>query len=379
MPVIDKSMYENLKNWCDKNRPEHQYMMYVNSCDRGLTDATVRKLMSDIEEEDIDCEEFISYYSAKSFFNNMREYFSHVAKLYLQKPDDDASINDIIKSVPSTCGWITLIIAGVEALSGEEEITEEMFKSLLSFACKRANIILIGNGDYKEAFSGSEFVLRKMADGTAAKQEDNLLMIGLYDQEETPEKECIAYDTEKERCRELCFYWNTVYNQLENGYFDYNYFKVLVKETLEYFIPRVTKEQVYRRDLWLIEKIGAMHSVKDDIIDGCKVRDNIVDGCKPWEFDASREVATGLLGAIVYNDDFSSGNISLDVRIKLPDKGYSTIYTGGYMDATIPLSVDTVYSKIDSLAEAIRDCTYEKNERVLFNIIDELEENDDME
>ena len=52
------------------------------------------------------------------------------------------------------------------------------------------------------------------------------------------------------------------------------------------------------------------------------------------------------------------------------------------MDATIPLSVDTVYSKIDSLAEAIRDCTYEKNEKDLFidfHIIDELEENDDME
>ena len=45
MSVIDKNMYEKLKGWSNRERPKKQYMMYVNSRDRVLTDMTVRKLM----------------------------------------------------------------------------------------------------------------------------------------------------------------------------------------------------------------------------------------------------------------------------------------------------------------------------------------------
>ena len=43
MSVIDKHMYERLKKWCDGKRPKNQFMMYVNSGDRALTDATIKK------------------------------------------------------------------------------------------------------------------------------------------------------------------------------------------------------------------------------------------------------------------------------------------------------------------------------------------------
>ena len=45
MSIIDKKMYEKLKGWSDRERPKNQYMMYVNSRDRVLTDMTARKLM----------------------------------------------------------------------------------------------------------------------------------------------------------------------------------------------------------------------------------------------------------------------------------------------------------------------------------------------
>lgn len=51
MSVIDKHMYERLKKWCDGERPKNQFMMYVNSSDRALTDATIKKLMYEIEEQ----------------------------------------------------------------------------------------------------------------------------------------------------------------------------------------------------------------------------------------------------------------------------------------------------------------------------------------
>lgn len=54
-------------------------------------------------------------------------------------------------------------------------------------------------------------------------------------------------------------------------------------------IPRVTKDQVYRKDLWLIEKIGAIPGFKNKNI----------EGCNPWELDASIKYATALHKAIV--------------------------------------------------------------------------------
>lgn len=373
MSVIDKHMYERLKKWCDGERPKNQFMMYVNSSDRALTDATIKKLMYEIEEKDIHGEEFVSLYSAKNFYDNVRKYYSHIAELYMQKPADDEPLEEIIKRFPSTCGWITLIIEDVDDISDDKEKTEEMFKSFISFAVKRSNIILIGNGDYKEVFEGCEFALREIDDGIKAKPEENVLMIGCYDQDELREKEIVSYQSEDKHRNELDYYWETLNEQLEKGYLDYNYFKSLFKDTLDYLIPRVTKDHVYRKDLWLIEKIGAMPGFKNKNI----------EGCKPWELDASIKYATALHNAIIntynYNDDFSLGKIALNVTIEAPDEDHGSIHISGYLDTTMSVSVDTVNKKIDNLAEAIHIRTYGEGTGNIFKLVHELDEDDDNE
>ena len=373
MSVIDKHMYEELKKWYDRERPKNQYMLYVNSRDRALTNATIRKLMYEIKKKDIYGEEYISFYSAKSFYNNMREYYSHIAKLYFQNPADDDPIKEIIGSIPSTCGWITLIVEDIEAFSDDKEKMEEMFKTFLSFAVKLSNIILIGKGDYKDTFAGCEFALREMDDGIKANPEDGVLMIGCYDQQELPKKETVSYETEDKHRDEINYNWKNLNEQLKKGYLDYNDFKTLFKETLEYFIPRVTKEQVYRKDLRLIEKIGAMRSAED----------NIVDGCKPWELDASIKFATALHKAIIntynFNDDFSMGKIVLNVTIEDPKEDHGSLHISGHLDTTMSVSVDTVNKKIDNLSEAIHIRTYGGGTENIFKLIHELDEDDDNE
>jgi len=373
MAVIDKHMYGELKKWCDRERPKNQFMMYVNSNDRALTDATIRKLMYEIDAEDIHCEGYISFFSAKSFYSNMREYYSHIAELYFQNPADDDSIIDIIKSISPTCGWITLIVEDIEAFSDDKEKMEELFKTFSSFAAKRSNVILIGNGDYKEVFAGCESALQKIDCGIKAKTEENVLMIGCYDQEETPEKETVSYETEEKHRNELDYYWETFNEQLKKGHLDYNYFKVLFKETLEYLIPRVTKDQVYRKDLWLIEKIGAMPGSKNMNI----------EGCKPWEADASVKYAAALHEAIIntynYNDDFSLGKIALNVIIEDPKEDHGSLHISGFSSTTMTVSVDTINKKIDNLAEAIHIRTYGGKTGNIFKLIHELDEDDDNE
>ena len=271
MSVIDKTMYEYLKNWCDFNRPENQHMMYVNSHDRALTNATIRKLMFEIKEEDIHGEVYIAFYSAENFYGNMREYYTHIARLYLQEPAEDEPIVDIIENIPPTCGWIILIVEDIETLSDDPGRMKEMFKSFLSFALDLSSIILIGDGDYKESFAGCELALNEMTDGINAKEEDDILMIGCYDQDVTPERQNVIYDSVEKHRNELDYYWDTMYAQLEKGFFDYEDYKFLFKETLEYIIPRVSKEKVNRKDLRLIENIGAMQRENHKDIEGCSI------------------------------------------------------------------------------------------------------------
>ena len=101
MPVIDKKMYEKLKSWCDweeEKRPRNQQIMYVNSHDRELTNATIRKMMFEMRKEDIHGELYMAFFSAKNFYRNMRDYYSHIADLYRRSPSEDDSIVDIIKT-----------------------------------------------------------------------------------------------------------------------------------------------------------------------------------------------------------------------------------------------------------------------------------------
>ena len=352
MSVIDKNMYENLKNWCDRKRPENQFLMYVNMHDRELTNATIRKLMFEEDKQDVEGELYIAFYSAENFYRNMRDYFSHVGGMYFREPGEDDPIEDIIKDLPPTCGWITLIVEDMDALSGQNDKLQEMMRAFSAFAAKRASVILVGKGNHEDVFAGCEYALDKMAAGLEAKEEDNLLMIGCYEQEVSNKKEKVVYETLEEQSDDLVFYWDTIYDQLKENYFEYGDFKTLFRETLEYLVPRVTGEMVYRKDLWLIEGLGEMRRDKD--------RD--VDGCEPWEFDAAVKFADGLHNAVIntfgYNDEFSDDGVALSVIIDDPKEEHGAIHISGYMNTTVTVDVESVCQEMDELAETIHRHTY---------------------
>lgn len=355
MAIIDKNMYETLKNWCDRKRPENQYMMYVNSRDRMLTDATIRKLIYEKNEEDEYGEEYVFLYSAEHFFHNMREYYTYIAELYMHKVADDDPIIDIINDFSPLSGWITLILEDVEKLSEKAEMAQEMITTLFRFATRRANIILIGNGNYKDVFSGCENALDEMEAGVCATEEERMVMVGCYDQEPVPSREGVTYESPEDQCDELVFYWNIVYKQLKRGYFDYSNFKNLYKETLEFLIPRVTKQKVFRKDLWLLDKIGNLR---------CKGEKSI-EGCELWEYEAAQKMAMALFNAIINrhgdNDDFSKGEIYIEVTVEDREIHHGAIHISGWTPVEIKMCVDTVHRKMDRLAEAILESAYQGN------------------
>ena len=139
--------------------------------------------------------------------------------VYMHAPQEDDPLESIIEAYPPTCGWIALIVEDVEMLSNDE--MQEFLNCVMTFAARRADVILIGNGDYKDVFSGCEYALREMEDGFAAKVEENRLMIGSYDQEAAPTLETLAYETLEKQRDDLHFYWSTIYEGLEDHYFDY--------------------------------------------------------------------------------------------------------------------------------------------------------------
>ena len=373
MSVIDKTMYETIKNWWDGNGPKNQFVMYVNSHDRALTSATIRKMMYEIFEEDIHGEEYIVFYSAENFYRNMRGYYTEIAELYRHNPGKDDPIIDIIKELPSTCGWLTLIVEDMEALKGQPEKTQEMFETFMKFAAKRASVILIGDGDYKDVFSGCEYVLGEMDAGISFAEEDNKVRIGCYDQENTPDCEVVVYDTSEKQREELTYYWEMMYEQLEKGYFDFESFKPLFKETLEYIVPRVSKQKIYRNDLWLIENIGAMR----------KNENKDIDGCKPWEFDAAKKLSVGLHKAIVntygYNNEMFKGEVALDATIEEPEVDCGAIHISGHLGTTIKVDVDNVCRKLDDFSLVIHKGSYEGDWGEMWKLLQEtkLDSDDD--
>jgi len=341
MTVIDKAMYETLNNWWHADRLKNQNMIYINSCDRALTKKTIRRLMFDIEKEDVHGEEYISFYTAWSFCSDMRRFYSRVAELYCEKTAADDSLSDILKKIPDDCCWITLIIEDVEDLPSDKEQTTKMFKTLFAFAAKGAFVIITGKGDHKKTLAGCKYALQKMTAGMAPGKD----RIACYKQQKNVEGETAACKDNAERREELDYYWRLVYEQLDTGTFDYVVFKNLLKETLEYLIPRVMKETVFRKDLYLIEKIGLMN----------KYYKSKPEGCKPWEFEASQNVATELHNAIINKageyDNFSSGKIELTTWVVDTDEKGCFSAASHYLY----LTPDTVYQEIDDYAEAIRD------------------------
>ena len=95
MSVVDKKMYETLKEWWE-NGSEKQHLYYINSRDRESTRATIRRFIFEIEDRDVLGDLYSEIIPAKYFCNNMREFYLKIAKFYLDKPNDDDSISDII-------------------------------------------------------------------------------------------------------------------------------------------------------------------------------------------------------------------------------------------------------------------------------------------
>ena len=352
---FDKSMLDKLRSWCDRNRPNNQYIIYVNSNDRKLTNTTIRKLLTDITNDRMHWDDYIAFYSAENFYQNMRYYFFEIDELYFHHPNEDSLLKDVINDIPSDCGWITLIVNDIDLLTDKPEIMQELVETLIHFASKRSNIILIGNGDYRNVFSGCEDALERITCGINAKEKDNIVMIGCYDQETAPIKECVTYENGEKQRDELELYWSFLYEQIDKNYFDYEGFKDILRDTLEVIIPRITKEMVYRKDLVLIERIGAIrHKEKKGI-----------EGCKPWEFEASQKTAKGLHEAIVniydYNDDenLNNGVIEIEVEIEGRCEHHGAISMSSGRGAYIEINADNVCLEIDDLSEAIHKGTYE--------------------
>ena len=354
MKSIDKNLYIQLKKWCtsDKNiRPENQQILYVNSHDHALTDATVRKLMFEIEQENVYGEEYISYYSAPSFYRNMRDYFYGISRSYMKEPDDNDGLMDIIEDLPPSCGWITLIIRDIDKLSEFPDKIQEMMMTVNSIACNKARIIVIGDKDYKDVFRENEYALNLFTEGLNASEKDERIKIGYLEQAIKPVQDNIAFESIEKQRIELTYYWNILNDQLEHGCFEYDYYKDLFKETLEYIIPRISKEKIYRKDFKLIENIGAIRRIKNDGI----------DGCRPWEFEASKKYATGLYDAITNIHDnysaFSRDNIKIYYRVeeRINNHGKMLYGSGSYSKV---INVDTVCQEIDELSKTISIFTY---------------------
>ena len=353
MSVIDKSIYEKLKNWCDYKddyRSADEHVIYVNSNNRLLTKSTIRKVMCDFTEEDVHGEMYIKFYSAKSFYNNMHAYYEDIAECYRCKLSGEETIEEMIEGIPPTCGWLILIIEDMEELSDDAEKMEEMFKHINEFASNCPSIILVGNGDYQDV------VRPKIID-------DDVLCI--YNQQVAPDREDIVYDTIEDQYDELDYCWNVVYEMLEDKYFDYEYFKTLYTETLEYIIPRVTDEYVYRLDIYLIEQIGKMH----------RMDNKKIQGCLPWEFDAAQKFSIGLHRAIgnrySNEDGFEGEKISIDVWIKERDEDCGSFSVGGTFYISIDVSVDTACQKMDKLSETILGTTYKADAMQVWRFMQE--------
>ena len=361
MSVIDKNMFDSLKVWCDRYEemmPKYPNIVYVNSRDRSLTSATIRKLMYEVDKDDEWGEVKISLYSAERFYRNMRDYYSLIASLYGCDIKEDELLVDVIRMISSSCGWIVLIIEDLETLSDDSEKMEEMMQTLVTFGYNTPSIILVGNGDYEEVFAGCEYALREMRNGGS---------IVCYEQEKSPQREKILFETPDDQIEELNYYWNMVYQQLEQRLFHYEFFKELYKDTLEYIFPRVGKEKVFRKDIRLFKSMGAM----------CREDEKELYGCKPWEYDAAQNFLEGLLDAIINrdgdNNDLSGENVW--IRVVVEEK--PTVINGiecleGFTCTPIKVGVDNLNYKMDELAAVIHDETYEGNRVATQYLMDNL-------
>ncbi len=365
MSIIDQNLYDELKKWCDNTEDSQLQgdVIYVNSWDHVLTKATIRKLMFELHEEDEYGELSISLYNAKSFARNMKDYYSHIAGLYFRKISGDETSVDIIKRLPPTCSWIYLLVEDVETLSDDSNKIEEVIRSLSAFSMKGANIVLIGNGDYKDVFFGCEYAIKLMTDGMTAKEDSDPIAVGYYVQERNLCRVNEVFKSEEKQRDQLCFNWEILLQQLKQNFFDYEFFKILLKETLEYITPRVTESMVYRRDLSLLAYMGAVRREAPED----------VEGCEPWEFMASMKISSGLYRAIENRYGEDTFGKKIDVIVDSMKKDDESVHVSGYTCMPIAISVDNACDDIDMLSEIIHECTFEGNSSRIWRYLEKRE------
>ncbi|MCR4717783.1 MAG: hypothetical protein K5656_11455 [Lachnospiraceae bacterium] len=382
---FDKNMYNAMKEWIDNRRDYKADIMYINSHDRALTDLTVRKYMYNLYEEDEMGELYISLYSAKNFNQNMRDYFFEIDRLYMHKPDENAPLMEVIEDIPGTCGWIVLVVEDCELLSEDDEKNRETLQAILTFASKGAEIVLVGNKDLKDVFSQYGCDVCEVSEKLDVEEDDERLVIGVYSQEDEPCMECIEADSLDDERDELIYYWDVLYEQLEKGYFDFGSFKSLFKDTVEYIIPRVSKDQVYRKDIRLLEDIALMHAKmwrkKEESFDGCEPLQ--IDGCRPWEFEAAYQFVCGLNNSVInrYDEDvIKDGKVTIMVWVEERMVDYGGISISGSGSNYVDINGDNVFAEMDRLSNVICKCTYNGDNEVLWDyMLDEDGEKDDSE
>ncbi len=360
---IDKTMYEELYDWLNRNRRSsgnngiaEPQIMYVKSHDRTLTDVTLRKLILEVEREEFNPGDlFVSLYSFKNFQHNMRDYFIHICELYSRALAEDAAMEEIIdaiEAIPLLGGWIMLIMEDFGRLSGNPEQISEILHSIMTLGRKRACIILVGDRECKDFFSGSGYTLCDVPGGYTIAGTVECPLIKCYEQDLIPHREVFTAKSSEDRLGEMVFYWDTIYDTLEHEFFDYEYFKILFKETLEYLLPRVEKCRVYRVDVWLIEKLGKMRGK----------RPNRIDGCKPWEFAAAKKLTAGLHDAITdrwdHGNEFLGKSIEIDLYIGLPEDDLDVWATGNYNALFCIIGSDNACNKMDKVAALIYECSH---------------------
>ncbi len=349
MPIIDRNMYDELKKWCDKADDSIQgNILYVHRRNNTITKATIRKLIFELHEEDKSGELSISLYNAKYFARNMRDYYSHIAELCFHKHTEDETSKDNIKRLSPPYTWVYLLVEDFETLSKDRRVIEEVMRSFYTFSMKGANIILIGDREYKNVFPGCVYAMKTMPDDLATKEEGSKVTVGCYNQERIPHGENEVFKSEENQRNQLCFNWEILLQQLKQNYFDYEVFKILLKETLEYITPRITESMVYRKDLSLLTYIGSMRHEASEII----------EGCNPWEYEASVKISLGLYHAI--ENRYIGDSIGEKIRVIIDGqfKDFESLYNREYRETPIEISVDTACEDIERLSEAIYECMY---------------------
>lgn len=352
MATIDTEMYVDLKNWFDGDEPQNRSVKFVCSKNKMLTNNTIRKVMFDIDKEDEDDENYVALYSARNLFQNMRTYFSDIAKMYFCTPNDDTTLQEILDMIPPSCYWITLIIKDLEELSGQHNELQQFIQNLATFAEKGARLILIAESNDEKIFSECKCACAAIKAAFGTDEANKFLLPGTFEQDENPKEKEISFESASDERAELNFYWNLLYEQSGQNYFDYEFFKELFKETWVYFIPRVAAKQIFRQDISLIEKIGYFSKCYSRYNEG-----NRIDGCSPWELDAAAQFMIGLNDSLIdwkcEDIDFADRTLSFKARIDIGSREPETLYVSASVFIPVKVTPENFPDKIDALAEML--------------------------